>query len=99
MCRCTATQPNSPRLEACPHAHGASFPGCQRDVVYLSSALIHLSAVPSCTSDIRGDVGEDIGVIETGVVGRVKHGVRERPPKCREETAKRGDNLKWYPNG
>lgn len=59
------------------HAHGGSFPGCQRDAVYLSSALIHLSDVPRRTSDIRGDGGEDIGVIETGVVGRVQQWVRD----------------------
>lgn len=63
---------------------GGSFPGGQRDVVYLSSALIHLSDVPRCTSDIRGDGGEGIGGIETGVVGRVQHWVRERSTKCRE---------------
>lgn len=79
--------------------HGGSFPGCQRDVVYLGSALIHLSDVPRCTSDVPGDGGEDIGVIETGAVGRVQQWVRERSTKCREETPKRGDNLKQYPNG
>lgn len=32
-------------------AHSGSFPGCQRDIVYVSSALVHLSDVPRYTSD------------------------------------------------
>lgn len=66
------------------HMHRGSFPGCQRDVVYLSSTLVLLSDVLRCTSDICGHVGEGIGVIEAGVVGRVQQRVRERSTKCRE---------------
>lgn len=71
--------------------HGGSFPGRQRDGVYRSSALIHSSDLPRCTSDVRGDGGEDIGVTETGAAGRVQQWVRGRAAKGREETPKRGD--------